>query len=317
MNPFMGHDTGIHWFIHEDLGRGDITTDLLLGSGDCELKAVITAHESCVAAGLDEAEEVFRELHVQVMRKILDGEEISKGTEVMTVQGSAKGILAGERVALNFMMRMSGIATRTRRLVKKCRRLNPAIKIAATRKTTPGFRYYEKKAVAIGWGHTHRFRLDDMVLIKDNHLMIEPSITKAVKKVKSTGYTGQVEIEVTDLVKAVEAAKAGADIVMLDNFTPKDAARACNAVKRARNETQVEVSGGITEQNILRYAKHADMISLGALTHSVKAVNFSLTVLQVVEDEEAKKAKSLAHEMVKSLSDEMVKEHRTKKHERI
>ena len=310
----MARDTGISWFINEDLGRGDLTTDLLLGPDDRELKAVITAHEDCVAAGLDEAEEVFRELHVQVLRKILDGEEISKGTEVLTVQGSAKGILAGERVALNFIMRMSGIATQTRRLVKKCRDLNPAIKIAATRKTTPGFRYYEKKAVALGWGMTHRFRLDDMVLVKDNHLMIEPSVTKAVKKVKSTGYTGKVEIEVTDLEKAVEAAKAGADMVMLDNFPPKEAARAYKAVKRARPGTVVEVSGGITEQNILQYAKHADIISLGALTHSAKAANFSLTVLQVVEDEEARKAKSLAHEMVQSLTDEMVKESKVRKH---
>jgi len=313
----MGQDTGIHWFIHEDLGRGDVTTDLLLGQDDRELKAVITAYEDCVAAGLDEAEEVFRELHVQVLRKILDGEEISKGTEVLTVQGSAKGILAGERVALNFIMRMSGIATQTRRLVKKCRRLNPAVKIAATRKTTPGFRYYEKKAVALGWGMTHRFRLDDMVLIKDNHLMIEPSVTKAVNKVKSTGYTGQVEIEVTDLDRAVEAAKAGADIVMLDNFDPKEAARAYNAVKRARPGTLVEVSGGITEKNILQYAKHADIISLGALTHSAKAANFSLSVLQVVEDEEAKRAKSLAHEMVQSLSDEMARQSKVKRHPRI
>jgi len=313
----MARDTSIHWFINEDLGRGDVTTDLLLGPEDRELKAVITAHEDCVAAGLDEAEEVFRELHVQVLRKILDGEEISKGTEVMTVQGSAKGILAGERTALNFMMRMSGIATQTRRLVKKCRRLNPAVKIAATRKTTPGFRYYEKKAVALGGGMTHRFRLDDMVLIKDNHLMIEPSVSRAVKRVKSTGYTGQVEIEVTDTEKAVEAARAGADIVMLYNFEPAEASRAYNAVKRARNETLVEVSGGITEKNILKYAKRADIISLGALTHSARASNFSLSVVEVVEDDEAKRAKSLAHEMVQSLSDDMARESKVKKHTRL
>ena len=313
----MGRDAGIHWFISEDLGKGDVTTDLLLGPRDRELKAVITANEACVAAGLDEAEEVFRELRVQVLRKILDGEEISAGTQVMTLQGSAKGILAGERVALNFIMRMSGIATRTRALVKRCRRLNPGIKIAATRKTTPGFRIYEKKAVALGWGMTHRFRLDDMVLIKDNHLMIEPSVSKAVGKVKATGYTGQVEIEVTDLQGAVDGAMAGADLVMLDNFTPKEAARAYRAVKRARKETLVEVSGGITEKNILQYVKCADIISLGALTHSAKASNFSLSVLEVVEDEEAKRAKSLAHEMVKSLSDEMAREHRVRRHTRL
>ncbi|MBM4249700.1 MAG: carboxylating nicotinate-nucleotide diphosphorylase [Euryarchaeota archaeon] len=313
----MGHDTGIHWFINEDLGRGDVTTNLLLGRRDPELKAVITAHEDCVAAGLDEAEEVFRELRVQVLRKILDGEEISAGTEVMALQGSAKGILAGERVALNFLMRMSGIATRTRALVKRCRRLNPAVKIAATRKTTPGFRYYEKKAVALGWGMTHRFRLDDMVLIKDNHLFLERSISGAVRRVRSTGYTGQVEVEVTDTAGAVEAARAGADIVMLDNFPPAEAGRAFRAVKRARKATLVEVSGGITEKNILRYARHADIISLGALTHSARASNFSLSVVEAVEDEDARRARSLAHEMVQSLSDEMARESSARKRTRL
>ena len=313
----MGQDTDIRWYISEDLGKGDITTDLLLGKDDCDLKAVITAQEDCVAAGLDEAEEVFREMKVQVFRKILDGEDISRGTEVMTIQGSAKGVLAGERVALNFIMQMSGIATQTRRLVKRCRRLNPRIRIAATRKTTPGFRYYEKKAVALGGGHTHRFGLDDMVLIKDNHLMLVPSVTRAIKKVKSSGYTGQVEIEVTGLEQAVEAARAGADIVMLDNFQPGAAAKAYRAVKKVSKVVLVEVSGGINSQNILKYAKHADMISMGSLTHSARSANYSLTVLQVVEDEDAKKAKALAHEMVKSLTDEMDREQRVKRLPRI
>lgn len=303
----------MHWYLAEDTGKGDITTNILLGQDDPEVKAVITANEDCVAAGLDEAEELFREMKVQLMRKILDGEEISGGTEVMTLQGSARGILGAERVALNFMMRMSGIATQTRALVRRCRRLNPDVKIAATRKTTPGFRYYEKKAVALGWGVTHRFRLDDMVLIKDNHLKLAPSITKAVRQVKGSGYTGKVEVEAETVEQALEAARAGADSVMLDNFTPPEAARAYVALKKLRKEVEVEVSGGITAQNILKYAKHADVISLGALTHSVRSVNFSLTVLQVVEDEEARKAKALAHEMVKSLTAEMVKGQREKK----
>jgi len=303
----------IHWYLAEDTGKGDITTNLLLGPEDPELKAVITANEDCVAAGLDEAEELFREVKVQVMRKILDGEEISGGTEVMTLQGGARGILGAERVALNFMMRMSGIATQTRALVRRCRRLNPEVRVAATRKTTPGFRYYEKKAVALGWGVTHRFRLDDMVLIKDNHLKLVPSITKAVRHVKSSGYIGKVEVEAENIDQALEAARAGADTVMLDNFTPPEAARAYLALKKVRKDVEVEVSGGITSQNIQKYAKHADVISLGALTHSVRSVNFSLTVLQVLEDEEARKAKALAHEMVKSLTAEMVKGQRERK----
>jgi nicotinate-nucleotide pyrophosphorylase (carboxylating) len=304
----------LRWYLDEDTGKGDITTNLLLGSEDPEVKA---AKEGCVVAGLDEAEELFREMKLQVMRKILDGEEISAGTEVMTIQGQAKGLLGAERVALNFIMRMSGIATMTRRLVRKCRRVNPAIKIAATRKTVPGCRYYDKKAVALGWGVTHRFRLDDMVLIKDNHLKLVPSITKAVRRVKGSGYTGVVEVEAQDIDQAVEAARAGADIVMLDNFGPAAAAKAYRALKKLRKDVEVEVSGGITASNILKYARTADVISLGALTHSAKAVDFSLTVLQVVEDEEAGKAKALAHEMVKSLTEEMAREQLAKGRQRL
>ena len=309
----MEQGRDLRWYLDEDIGKGDITTGILLGPDNPELKAVITAKEDCVAAGLDEAEEVFRELKVQVFRKILDGEEISRGTEVMTLQGPARAILEAERVALNFIMRMSGIATQTRALVKKCRRLNPEVKIAATRKTTPGFRYYEKKAVALGWGVTHRFRLDDMVLIKDNHLKLLPSITRAVKRVKGSGYTGKIEVEAESAAQAMEAARAGADSVMLDNFAPGDAARAYRQLKKLRKDIEVEVSGGINSRNIAAYARHADVISLGALTHSAKSADFSLTVLSVVEDEEAKKARAAAHEMVRSLTAEMVQQHRERK----
>jgi nicotinate-nucleotide pyrophosphorylase (carboxylating) len=307
----------LRWYLDEDIGKGDVTTNILLGQAEPDLKAVITAKENCVVAGLDEAEEIFREMKSQVMRKILDGEEISAGTDVMTIQGGARGILSAERVALNFIMHMSGIATQTRKIVKKCRRLNPQVKIAATRKTTPGFRYYDKKAVALGWGVTHRFRLDDMVLIKDNHFKLVPSVTNAVHKMKSSGYLGKVEVEAESFDQAMEAARAGADIVMLDNFTPAEAARTYRALKKLRKDVEVEVSGGITAENILKYVKHADVISLGALTHSTKAVTFSLTVLQVVEDEEASKAKALAHEMVKSLTEEMAREHSAKKRQRL
>jgi nicotinate-nucleotide pyrophosphorylase (carboxylating) len=297
----MGQDTSIHRFINEDVGKGDITTNALLGKEDVVLKAVITAQEDCVAAGLDEAEEVFHELKVNILRKILDGEEISSGTEVMALQGSARGILSGERVALNFLMQMSGIATATRVLVKKCKKANPELKIAATRKTTPGFRHFEKKAVAVGGGSTHRYGLDDMVLIKNNHLMLVPSVTRAIKKVRSSGYAGKLEIEVTTLEMAEDAARAGADIIMLDNFDPEAAAKAYRAVKKLNNGIKVEISGGINEKNILKYAKHADIISLGALTHSARSLPFHLTVQGIVEDEEAKHAKKLAEALVRDI----------------
>ncbi|MGQ9582371.1 MAG: carboxylating nicotinate-nucleotide diphosphorylase [Thermoplasmatota archaeon] len=313
----MGRGTDLQWYLSEDVGRGDITTDLLLGAEDPEVRAVVTANEACVVAGLDEAEELFRSARAQVFRKVLDGEEISRGTQVMTLQGGAKGILSTERVALNFIMQMSGIATETRRLVRRCRRINPRVRIAATRKTTPGFRYYEKKAVAIGGGATHRFRLDDMVLIKDNHLRIFPSVSEAVRKAKGSGYSGKVEVEVTSVEMAREAAEAGADIVLLDNLGPEEAARAYRAVKGVRRETEVEVSGGINARNILRYARCADIISLGVLTHSARAADFSLTLLEVVEDREAKEARRLAREMVESLTEEMTREHSARRRQRI
>lgn len=313
----MGRGTDLQWYLNEDVGRGDITTDLLLGAEDPEVRAVVMANEACVVAGLDEAEELFRSARAQVFRKVLDGEEISRGTQVMTLQGGAKGILSTERVALNFIMQMSGIATETWRLVRRCRRINPRVRIAATRKTTPGFRYYEKKAVAIGGGATHRFRLDDMVLIKDNHLRIFPSVSEAVRKARGSGYPGKIEIEVTSVEMAREAAEAGADIVLLDNLGPEEAARAYRAIKGIRRETEVEVSGGINARNILRYASCADIISLGVLTHSARAADFSLTILEVVEDREAREARRLACEMVESFTEEMAREHSARRRQRI
>ncbi len=310
MERAMAGGADLHWYLREDLGRGDITTELLLGAEDPEVKAVVTANEACVVAGLDEAEELFRAARAQVFRKVLDGEEISRGTQVMTLQGSAKGILATERVALNFLMQMSGIATETRRLVKR-------VRIAATRKTTPGFRYYEKKAVAIGGGATHRFRLDEMVLIKDNHLRVARSVSSALERVRESGYTGRVEVEAQDIETALEAARAGADVVMLDNFPPKEVCSAYRAIQRLNRAVEVEVSGGINARNILSYARCAETISLGALTHSARAVDFSLTVVEVVEDEEGARAKELAREMVKSLTEELAKEHSAKRRQRL
>lgn len=317
MERLMAGSSELHQYLSEDLGKGDITTDLLLGDRDPEVKAVITANQGCVVAGLDEAEELFRGAGVQVLRKILDGEEISAGTQVMALQGSAKAILATERVALNFIMQMSGIATETRKFVRICRRLNPEVRIACTRKTTPGFRYYEKKAVAIGGGLTHRFRLDDMVLIKDNHLKLVPSVSEAVKKVRGSGYLGRVEVEVSSQEMALEAVRAGADVVMLDNFTPGDAARTYRALKRLRKNVEVEVSGGINARNIRDYAKSADVISIGAITHSARAADFSLTVTEVVTDGEEEEARQLAREMAESLAEEMAKEHSAKRRPRI
>ena len=263
----------------EDEGYGDITSDLLIGNEGGESE--IVANEDCVIAGLAEAGEIFKGLSLDARAQVEEGCEIKKGTVVMTIHGPLKAILLGERLALNFIMRMSGIATVTSNILWECRRMNKNVRIAATRKTTPGFRFYEKKAVMLGGGDPHRNRLDDMILIKDNHLIIVGSVTEAVKKAKTYSFSKKVEVEVVVLEQAKEAAMAGADIIMLDNMSPKDAEECFKAIKEIDPRIIVEVSGEITPHNAPEYAKHADVISLGWITHSAKAVQFSLSVTKV------------------------------------
>jgi nicotinate-nucleotide pyrophosphorylase (carboxylating) len=263
----------------EDEGYGDITSDLLIGNEGGESE--IVANEDCVIAGLAEATELFKGLTLDARAQVEEGCEIKKGTVVMTIHGPLKAILLGERLALNFIMRMSGIATATSNILWECRRVNKNVRIAATRKTTPGFRFHEKRAVMLGGGDPHRNRLDDMILIKDNHLIIVGSVTEAVRKAKAYSFSKKVEVEVVVLDQAREAARAGADIIMLDNMSSKDAEESYQAIKEIDPKIIVEVSGGITPHNAAEYAKHADVISLGWITHSAKAIQFSLSVTKV------------------------------------
>jgi nicotinate-nucleotide pyrophosphorylase (carboxylating) len=198
----------------------------------------------------------------------------------MEISGNAKAILKTERLALNFIMQMSGIATLTRELVDKCKAINPDIRIAATRKTTPGFRQYEKKAVELGGGIRHREGLYDQILIKDNHLKFTESITDAVKRARDSGLSDVVEIEVVDIAGAREATEAGADIIMLDNMTPELAKEAAQAIRAINQEIEIEISGGVTPENITSYAELADRISLGWLTHSARACDFSIEIIE-------------------------------------
>lgn len=266
-------------YLEEDVGFGDITSETLIGEemGSARIKA----NEDCLLAGLDEAIEVFREVGVNVFPMARDGERVAKGEDVLVVEGQLKKILLGERLALNFLMRMSGVATATNNIVRECRRHNPNVKIAATRKTTPGFRYYEKKAVAMGGGDPHRFRLDDAILIKDNHLHVVGSITQAIAKSKGVSFSKKVEVEVETVEQAVEAAKAGADIIMLDNMRPEQVEVAYLAVKRLNEKALVEVSGGLSPETAPHYAKYADVLSLGWITHSARAMHFNLEVTSV------------------------------------
>jgi nicotinate-nucleotide pyrophosphorylase (carboxylating) len=278
----MTDETGLHpsvldslrRFLDEDIGNGDITTESLGIAGTAAAR--IFPKSDCVVSGIEEVMAIFNILGVEAVAELEDGASAGRNRTVVSIQGDAAGILAGERLSLNLISRMSGIATLTRRLVTKCRRINPSVKVACTRKTTPGMRYFEKKAVMAGGGDPHRWRLDDAVLIKDNHLMLLPSVGEAVRRSKEAGFTKKIEIEVEDHDRALEAAGAGADIVMLDNFTPEQAAITYRSLKDSFPGITVEVSGGIGPDNIESYAASADVISLGWLTHSVKAVDFSL-----------------------------------------
>lgn len=261
-------------FLEEDLNGGDITSDLL---PDELAQAEVTAEENGVAAGIEEAKIVFEYLKCETEELVKDGAGIRKGERILLVTGNVKNILAGERTALNIMMRMSGIATAGHELLKQARKTNPEIRVVETRKTAPGLRYFDKKAAFLGTGSNHRHTLGDMVLLKDNHLQIL-GLEKAIKLAKARDWAHKVEAEVENQKDALLAAKAGADIIMLDNFTPENAKRAIDLLKKAglREKVLIEISGGITKENIGAYAKYADVISVGALTHSVKALSLTL-----------------------------------------
>lgn len=273
--------SGIEDFLHEDIGQGDITSEALIG--DQRGSAKVIARQECVIAGLEEAAEAFALLGLSATPLVRDGKRVAAGTAVLSVDGALRSILTGERVALNLLMRMSGIATATNDVLAACRARNPEVIVAATRKTTPGFRRYEKKAVVLGGGDPHRFGLDDAVLIKDNHLAVVGSITAAVSAGKKVSFTRKVEVEVTSLAGAEEAARAGADMILLDNMTPRDAGRCCQAIKRIDRRIVVEASGGITPETAPDYAAVVDVISLGWLTHSARAADLSLDITAVRE----------------------------------
>ncbi|MBU1159147.1 MAG: carboxylating nicotinate-nucleotide diphosphorylase [Candidatus Thermoplasmatota archaeon] len=270
----------IHEYLREDIGSGDITSELLIPP-DQKARGRIIAKERCVLAGASEASEVFKELGAKAVMRRSDGASVKKGDFVLSVSGPARSILAGERLALNFLMKMSGIATVTNELLEKCRIKNPNIRIAATRKTTPGFREFEKKAVVLGGGDPHRFGLSDAILIKDNHIMLAGSVKEALRRARKSSFTKKIEIEVENEKDAFTALEAGADIIMLDNFSPSDARALYRVLKDKSPDIIIEASGGIKPDNIALYADAADIISVGWLTHSVRSVDFSMSVEKV------------------------------------
>jgi len=258
--------------LKEDIGIEDITTNSIVPK-DKKLKAILFAKEDGVIAGLDIAEEVLKTLdkNLKFIKEIDDGAHIKKGKILAKIEGNARAILTGERVALNFLQKMSGIATFTNKFVK----LAGKIKVKDTRKTTPGLRVLEKYAVKMGGGTNHRMRLDDAVLIKDNHIMFAGSVAEAVRRAKTTGK--KIEVEVENIRQLREVIDAGADSILLDNMSVSEIKK---AVKIAKN-IETEISGGVNLKNIKKYTKTgATYISIGALTHSPKGLDISLEVVK-------------------------------------
>jgi nicotinate-nucleotide pyrophosphorylase (carboxylating) len=266
----------------DDIGLGDVTASAVIPA-NLTINAEVVAKEAGIVAGIEEGTFLAEYLGLTVNAKVADGEKIKNKQVLMQISGDAQTLLSVERTMLNLLSRMSGIATKTRMLTEKLEKANVKAKIAATRKSAPGLLYFDKKAVVIGSGDPHRLHLDDMVLIKDNHLAIVGSIEEAVKKAKvNASFTKKIEVEVTNVEDALKAAKLGADIVMLDNFSPKQAKEAGEALKKAGfGSVLLEVSGGITGDNLLEYANaNVDVMSVGELTHSVKALDISLEIVK-------------------------------------
>ena len=266
----------ISLFIEEDIGYGDITTESL--SIDKNATGEIKVNENCVVAGLIEAVSVFSRFEVTMTPLVNDGDRVEPGTIIATVAGPGANILTSERLALNILMHMCGIATKTRNVIDKISHINPNVRVAATRKTVPGFRRFQKRAVAIGGGDTHRIRLDDMFLIKDNHIAMVGTIKETIERAKGKHFSKKIEVEAENLQQALTAVDAGADIILLDNFSPEDASEAYEKIKSLDSRVLVELSGGMDENNIADYASSADIISLGALTHSYKSTDLSLSI---------------------------------------
>jgi nicotinate-nucleotide pyrophosphorylase (carboxylating) len=270
-------DKIIELALEEDLGPGDLTTWAIIDPS-IKGKAWLLAKEEIVLAGIEVFGKVLSRLdpEIAVECNFHDGDVVAKGEDIGVVKGSLRGILSGERTALNFLQHLSGIATLTRRYVEKT---DPSkVRVIDTRKTTPGLRVLEKYAVRVGGGFNHRFGLFDGVLIKDNHIAAVGSISKAVAKIRATvPHTLRIEVEVDDIKGLEQALEAGADAILLDNMSVKEMKE---AVTIARGRVLLEASGGITLESIEAISQTGvNLISVGAITHSARSVDISLEMI--------------------------------------
>ena len=272
-------------FLAEDLGRGDITTQSTVPP-DARGTGRFLAKENLVICGIEVAEAVFAHLdpdNPEIETVFNDGDQVEAGTVFATLKGYADVLLAGERVALNLIQRLSGIATLTRQDVEAIK--GTKAKIVDTRKTTPGLRMLEKYAVTVGGGKNHRFGLDDGVLIKDNHIALAGGVKSAVRAAKErVGHLHKVEVEISNWAQLRDAIEAGADIVMLDNQTPEEAAKLVGMSRDLNPAVLIEASGNMSLETVRSYAEAGvDLISVGKITHSARAVDISFKIQTAVE----------------------------------
>lgn len=267
----------LRFALEEDIGNCDLTTALLVPE-DQKSRALIVAKENFLVAGIPFAEEVFRMLEpgIEFKHFFNDGSKVRKGDIIAEIHGNTRTLLSCERVSLNLLQRLSGIATLTNAYVGKLKGIN--VKIVDTRKTTPGMRFMEKYAVRIGGGSNHRFGLYDGILIKDNHIEAAGSIAAAVNAAKKVHHLSKIEVEVENLNDLKEALKAGADVIMLDNMSIKDMKE---AVEMAKGKVITEASGNVSLDRVRAIAETGvNLISVGAITHSAPAVDISMKIIR-------------------------------------
>ena len=273
-------DSEIERFLQEDISNGDITSDLFIDPNSIS-NAQILSRESGLLSGRKELTQIFDYFNIKSNWSFQDGEYFDSNTQIVKLNGSSKSLLLSERVSLNLLGHMSGIATSTNHAVTITKKISPNTNISATRKTLPGLRKYEKYSVIVGGGLPHRYDLNEMILIKDNHnkliTNLKESVNTARDKIDSNK---KIELEVDSLESALNAVDLDVDIILLDNMTPEDISKFILKLKQISEPPLTEASGGINFSNLESYAStQVDIISMGALTHSSKSIDFSLQII--------------------------------------
>jgi len=267
----------------EDLGQGDVTSALIASEGEFAEASVI-AKESGIAGGIEESKILLESLGLEAKQETVDGRNFQKNQTIMKICGDPRIILSSERTVLNIISRMSGITTKTAAMVGKLRKAKLKTKVACTRKAAPGLLYFDKKAVVLGGGDTHRLHLDDMILIKNNHITVAGGIKQAVERAKEyASFSRKIEVEVTSVKEALTAASLGVDVIMFDNFRAEEVEKAVQSVRKSGFDRVIlEASGGITSENLLSFASTGvDVVSLGELTAHVRGLDVSLKIVKI------------------------------------